>query len=47
MVLGVAAMLMFYSPGNHLIFIATCMFIFGMLLYTVGSLIAVRRTAGA
>ncbi len=47
MVLGLAAMLISYSPGHQLTFIAAGIFTFGTLLYTAGSVIAVRRTTGA
>lgn len=45
MVLGVAAMSMFYNPGNQLMFIAACLVALGAVIFTVGAIVAVRSTS--
>jgi hypothetical protein len=47
MVLGVAAMLLFYSPGSQLMFIGSWLFTFGAVVFTAAGIIAFRRTSGA
>lgn len=44
MVLGVASMLMFFSPSDRYTFIAACLVALGAAIFTAASIIAVRRT---